>query len=43
MMLVLLMESIYVVYCWDRFKWHDAHMVLHDDWLRYSSNIKGIN
>jgi hypothetical protein len=36
------MRGIYEVQCYDGLRWHDIHTEFHDDWFRYSSNIKVI-
>jgi hypothetical protein len=41
-MLVLLMEGVYEVHCWDGLRRHHINTKLHDDLLRHLSIIKVI-
>jgi hypothetical protein len=41
-MLVLLMEMIYEMCCWDGLRWHDIYTDFHDDQFSHSHTIKVI-
>jgi hypothetical protein len=39
-LLVLLMERIWEVCCWDGLRWHDIRPKFHYNWIRHLSNVR---